>query len=201
MNIEILFDDSFIVVCKKPSGICAQEGSNINMVSLLKEQLSCDIFPVHRLDNQTQGIMVFAKQREAAAKLSTQIQNGSFKKKYIAYAIGEFENESGILEDLLFYDRNKNKSFVVKRERKGVKKASLHYKVLEYVNGITKLEIELFTGRTHQIRVQLASRQHPLAGDAKYGGKSEIYGNNFNLTAFFVSFFHPDTKKPMEFQI
>lgn len=175
---KIIFEDKSIIVCVKEPGVLSQESDRgePNMVSLLKEHTGGDIFPVHRLDRDVGGVMVFAKTKQAAGELSKQIADRSFKKRYIAVVHGVFEQESGVLEDLLFKDSRKNKVFVVDRERKGVKKASLEYEVVE-TNGVDSIvSVLLHTGRTHQIRVQFASRKHPIVGDSKYGAKDGIKG-------------------------
>ena len=140
-------------------------------MKILAEQTGSDIFPVHRLDTAVGGTMVFAKNSKTAAQLSKQITDGSFKKRYLAVVSGKPEEESGFFEDLLFKDSSKNKSYVVKRERKGVKKAKLGYELIASKDNMSLVKVLLYTGRSHQIRVQFASRKMPLIGDGKYGSK------------------------------
>ena len=168
--IEILYEDKELVACVKPVGF----SSETDLPNALKEQLNSEIYTLHRLDTPVGGVMVYAKSKEAAAKMSRKIsQNDDFKKTYLALCEGEFLEKEGIMQDLLFKDSKKNKSFVVKRERKGVKKAVLRYTILktgEYDGKMCSLAlVTLETGRSHQIRVQFASRKHPLLGDGKYG--------------------------------
>lgn len=168
--IEILYEDKELVACVKPVGF----SSETDLPKALKEQLNSEIYTLHRLDTPVGGVMVYAKSKEAAAKMSRKIsQNDDFKKTYLAVCEGEFLEKEGIMQDLLFKDSKKNKSFVVKRERKGVKKAVLRYTILktgEYDGKMCSLAlVTLETGRSHQIRVQFASRKHPLLGDGKYG--------------------------------
>ena len=168
--IKILYEDKNAVFCIKPSGIDSEK----EMPEKLKTQLSSEIYAVHRLDKPVSGVMVYAKTKESAADLSRKIaSSGDFKKEYLVVCEGEFSENEGVMEDLLFKDSSKNKSFVVKRERKGVKKAKLTYKVLKkgvFDEKVCSLVlVELQTGRSHQIRVQFASRKHPLLGDRKYG--------------------------------
>lgn len=171
--IEILYKNNDFIACIKPVGISSQ---NDGMIKLLKEQLNSDIFPVHRLDVQVSGVMVYALNKKSAAYLSKLIETGEFKKTYLAIIHNCPESKSGIFQDLLFKDSRKNKSFVVKKERKGVKKASLDYELLDSKNSDDKLysliKVNLHTGRTHQIRVQFASRKMPLIGDGKYGSNT-----------------------------
>ena len=168
--VKILYEDENVVFCIKPSGVDSEK----EMTEKLKNQLDSEIYAVHRLDKPVSGVMVYAKTKEAAADLSRKIAtNGDFVKEYLVVCEGEFLENEGVMEDLLFKDSSKNKSFVVKRERKGVKKAKLTYKVLGkgvFDKKVCSLVlVELQTGRSHQIRVQFASRKHPLFGDRKYG--------------------------------
>ena len=169
--IEILEQTPQLVVCIKPVGVRAQgEGEN-DLPALLKRQLGCEIYPVHRLDQAVGGVMVFAKTAPAAAKLSQAIAGGELQKEYLAVLERSPEQTEGELSDLLFHDRTKNKTYVVSRQRKGVKEAKLAYRVLDVQNGLCLVRIRLYTGRTHQIRVQFASRGMPLVGDGKYGSR------------------------------
>lgn len=197
--VDIIFEDSSIIVCLKPSGLQSQGGKN-DLVAMLdgyfeENEPSAKAYPVHRLDRETAGIMVFAKSSRSAAKLSAQITEGKMKKHYYAVVHGKPENESGILKDLLFHDRQKNKTFTVKKSRKGVKEASLEYKTVGFSDGFSLLDILLHTGRTHQIRVQFASRKMPLYGDGKYGGGS----GKLALFAYKLEFMHPETNEKLCF--
>ena len=172
--IHILFKSPELVVCVKPTGVLSQSGkpNQPDMPSLLSAQLGCQILPVHRLDREVGGVMVYAKTPASAASLSRQIQQGSFEKEYLAVVRGIPASSAGMMTDLLFHDRNRNKTYVVSRRRKGVKDARLLYRVLDTVDGQTLVQVRLLTGRTHQIRVQFASRGLPLLGDGRYGGGS-----------------------------
>lgn len=164
---EILHENRDFAVCVKPVGLDAQAG----VPDALKEQLGGEFYTVHRLDLNVGGVMVYARTKPAAAQLSKLIQDGAMVKEYVAMVHGAPE-ESGDWEDLLFKDSAQNKVFVVKRQRSGVKKARLEYRRL--TEGETSLvRIRLYTGRSHQIRVQFASRKFPLVGDHKYGSKDE----------------------------
>lgn len=162
---EILYHDDGLAVCIKPVGMDAEH----DVPAALQQILGGDIFPVHRLDQNVGGVMVFARTKAAAAALSKAVQDGTMVKEYVALVHGT-PPESGDWEDLLFKDSRKNKVFVVKRERKGVKKAKLEYRRLS--GGEASLvRIRLYTGRSHQIRVQFSSRGYPLVGDHKYGAR------------------------------
>lgn len=165
---EILYSDKNIIVCIKPVGFDSEK----QMVEKLKEQFDGDIYVVHRLDLNVGGVMVYARHKRMAAYLSKCIQEGSMVKEYLAIVHGNIEDE-GVLEDFLFKDSRKNKVFVVKKQRKGVKKAKLEYKKIKYENDKSTILIRLYTGRSHQIRVQFSSRGYPLVGDHKYGSRDE----------------------------
>lgn len=195
---EVLFNDLSVVVCIKPSGISAQDDGINSMPSLLCRHLGiAELYTVHRLDRKTSGIMVYARTKTAAAALSMAIQQGHFKKVYLAVLEGVLYDERGNLEDLLYYDRIKNKSYVVKRMRKGVRRASLDYKVIQVAEDKTLTQVCLHTGRTHQIRVQFASRGFPLVGDTSYGAQHTA--ETMGLWAAKLMFPHPETNEIMTF--
>lgn len=164
---EILYQDAALAVIAKPVGLDAQS----DVPTALTQELGGMFFPVHRLDLNVGGVMVYARTKQAAAALSKAITDGTMVKEYVAMVHGE-PPETGDWEDLLFKDSSRNKVFVVKRMRGGVKKARLEYRRL--CGGETSLVwIRLHTGRSHQIRVQFASRGYPLVGDHKYGSRDE----------------------------
>ncbi len=169
--IDILYEDDDFLACVKPVGVLSQNDKAEDLVKILQQQTSSPIYAVHRLDTAVGGTMIFAKNSVTAAELSRQISDGSFQKRYLAVIHGVPEKRHAVLQDLLFKDSLKNKSFVVKRERRGVKKASLEYDVLQCCDDASLVKILLHTGRTHQIRVQFASRKMPLLGDGKYGSR------------------------------
>ena len=160
---QILFDDKNIVVIVKPVGMDSEHE--------VPAALGGDLYPVHRLDKNVGGVMVYARTKAAAAALSKAIQDGTMVKEYVAMVHGT-PPEIGDWEDLLFKDSSKNKVFVVKKERKGVKKARLEYVRLN-AGERSLVRIRLHTGRSHQIRVQFSSRGFPLVGDHKYGSRDD----------------------------
>lgn len=164
---EILYSDKNIIVCVKPVGLDSEK----QVPDKLKEMFEGEIFPLHRLDLNVGGVMVYARNKFTAAQLSKVIQEGNMIKEYVAMVHGQPER-NGTLEDLLWKDSKKNKVFVVKRQRNGVKKAKLEYNVLKE-DEHSLIHVRLYTGRSHQIRVQFSSRGYPLVGDHKYGSKDK----------------------------
>ena len=163
---KILYDGCDVVVAVKPAGVLSEESATEqNMISYLSEQLGCKVFPVHRLDRAVGGAMVFAKNPAAASRMSAP---GAFEKEYIAVVHG-ITGESGEWRDLLFKDSRSNKSFVVKRMRRGIREAALSFVKAASDGDLSLVSVKLETGRSHQIRVQFSSRRHPIVGDGKYG--------------------------------
>lgn len=157
----VMYSDKDIIVCIKPVGVDSEKE--------LPQLLGGTVYPVHRLDQNVGGVMVFARTKQAAADLSRAIQDGTMVKEYVAMVHGT-PPENGDWTDLLWKDSTKNKVFVVKRERKGVKKARLEFhRLTEGEHSL--VHIRLHTGRSHQIRVQFSSRGFPLVGDHKYGSR------------------------------
>lgn len=164
---EIIYWDKNIVVCVKPVGL----DSEFQVPAKIKEILKGEVYPIHRLDLNVGGIMVYARNKTTASSLSRSIQEGTMIKEYLAMVHG-IPPKAAIWEDYLWKDARKNKVYVVKRMRKGVKKAKLEFHRLS--SGDTSLvHIRLYTGRSHQIRVQFSSRGFPLVGDHKYGSKAD----------------------------
>lgn len=162
---DILYSDRDLAVILKPTGMDSEH----QVPQAIQAALGGDVYPIHRLDVNVGGVMVYARTRAAAAALSKAVQEGSFVKEYRALVHG-VPPENGVWEDFLFKDSRKNKVFVVKKERKGVKKASLEFTRLTDSDP-SLVHIRLHTGRSHQIRVQFASRGFPLVGDHKYGSR------------------------------
>ena len=197
---NILFKNKDFIVCVKPQGIPSQPDPSgcVDMTALVSEELikngeKSDIFVVHRLDRSTGGLIIYARNKEAAAAFSRLVaEKDGFQKEYLAVISGMPENESGNMTDYLFKDSAQKKAFVVKSERKGAKLASLDFKTLQTVSEDDKifslLRITLNTGRFHQIRAQLSSRGMPIYGDGKYGSREKA--PNFALWASKITFIY-----------
>lgn len=224
MKKYIVYEDRDILIAYKPAGIATQTArlGQQDMVSELKNYLSGQpqyrgkgepyLGLVHRLDQPVAGILVFGKTKEAAASLSRQIAEGKLHKYYYAVIYGRPEKEKGTLRDYLYKDGKTNMSCIVAEDFPQAKKARLSYRcvntlmALEMQEEISLMEIELFTGRHHQIRVQMAHAGMPLLGDSKYGSEEDkefsrqIGVKNVALCAFRLQFIHPATGKNMKFE-
>ena len=203
MEARILYQDEYIAAAFKPCGVLSEAHDSLpNMPAILRELCGCEVNVVHRLDRTTQGIMIFAKTRAAAAKLSAQIQRGEVQKTYLAVVEGT-PDEHGELTDLLYYDRTRGKSYVVRRERRGVKEAKLTYERLYTAQigsvPVSEVRVDLLTGRTHQIRVQFASRGLPLCGERKYAQDPDDCA--LALWSYALGFTHPATRERMRFEL
>lgn len=205
---KILYEDKYLLVCEKPVGVESQISSKNkeDMPTILSKYRqekgeNTYIGVVHRLDTATGGAMIYSKREDMTGKLSALVQSGDYGKVYLAVVHGKPEEACGEMRDMLYHDKMKNKSFVCAKERKGVKEAILNYRTLETVDvdggeRVSLIEIELVTGRTHQIRVQFASRKMPLVGDGKYGSRDNKA--TCALWSHKVRFVHPVTKKVIE---
>lgn len=205
---KILYEDKYLLVCEKPVGVESQISSSgkEDMISLLSEYRKDKgedgyIGLVHRLDTATGGAMIYSKQENITGKISGILNSADYEKEYFAIVHGSPEQLEGEFCDLLYHDKLKNKSFVVKKSRNGVKEAILRYHVIDSVeneNGerISLVRVRLVTGRTHQIRVQFASRGMSLLGDGKYGSRDNKA--SLALWSCRLMFAHPVTKKKIE---
>ena len=197
MNTKILYHDEDIVVCVKPVGAQSERGPQ-GMPGMIAQALGCPeetVYPVHRLDTVTGGVMVYALNSRAAAALSEGIRRGEMRKTYLARTEG-VPPAQGRWEDLLFFDTRSRKAYVVNRPRRGARQAVLTFERLREENGQALVRVQPLTGRTHQIRVQFASRGFPLVGDRRYGART---GSSAQLWAAGVAFRHPRTGVEMEF--
>ena len=209
-NLKVIFEDNHIIVVEKQPNIPSQSDKtgDIDMLTLVKQYIKVKynkpgnvyLGLVHRLDRPVGGVMVFAKTSKAASRLSEQVRQKVFKKKYLAVVDGKIENENGTLEDYLYKDERNNISKVVNKEKKNAKLAKLDYKVLAYneVKDLSLVEINLHTGRHHQIRVQLSNFGHSIFGDQKYGTRGQ--GKQIALWAYELTIEHPITKEEMVFK-
>ena len=175
-GLTVLYRRPGMAACLKPAGVSSEAGSPAcpGAPELLAASLGLPpaaVRPVHRLDKAASGVLLCALDQKTAAALSRMIAEGRMEKTYLAVAEGAPEAPSGRWTDLLYWDRKSRKAYAVSRPRKGVKEAALSYRLLGQRDGLSLLSFTLETGRTHQIRVQCASRRLPLFGDARYGAK------------------------------
>ncbi len=197
INLKVIYEDNHIIVVEKPANIPSQgdKTGDLDMLTIIKAYLkekynkpgNVYLGLVHRLDRPVGGVMVFAKTSKAAARLSEQVREKVFKKKYLVIVNGKFEEKKGTLKDYLLKNERLNKSRVVEEGTKNSKYAELDYEVLKYdkEQNLSLLKINLHTGRHHQIRVQLSSRDHSIYGDAKYNGRGsarQLYLWAYELT-------------------
>ena len=207
--VKVIYEDNHLLVVEKPVNILSQ-GDNTNdddMVNLLKKYLKekynkpGNVFVglVHRLDRPVGGCMVFAKTSKAASRLSEQVRNKSFKKTYRAVIHGNMNKKEDNLLDYLYKNKKTNMVSVVSKNTKDAKDARLYYETLDSQKGFSLVQIDLKTGRPHQIRVQFASRKHPLFGDQRYGQHLNKVGQQIALWSYKIEIVHPTTKEKMEF--
>lgn len=206
---QIVFEDNHIVVLIKPQNLLSQgdETGDENLVDLLKNYIKVkynkpgNVFVglVHRLDRPTGGLMVFAKTSKAASRLSEQIKEGDFEKVYLAALVGALKEKEGTLVNYLEKNEDTNIVKVLSYAKSGAKKAQLKYRLLEDNTKLSLVEVELITGRSHQIRAQFANIGNPVFGDAKYGGDI-VKGWDLALWAYKLSFIHPTTKEVIVFK-
>ena len=169
---KILYENNDLIFVVKPRGVASQPSpKSEDMITLLSEYTKSTVLCVHRLDTATGGVMVYAKNDKSAALLSKAFAEKTIQKEYLA-VVKQISITEGEMTDFLWHDKSKNKSFSVKTKRKGAKEAKLSYKVIASDDEKSLVRIKLYTGRTHQIRVQFATRGFPLYGDGKYGGRS-----------------------------
>lgn len=196
---ELLYKDEHIIVCIKPPRVLSTDEPG-GMPELIRQELQdpdADVRTVHRLDRVVSGLMVLARSAEAASELSRQIREGQFQKEYLAVVHGRPEADCGTLTDLLLRNKQERKTYVVSQPGKGVQEAILNYQVLQSTQDLSRVRIELITGRTHQIRAQFSSRGIPLVGDRKYATLDDPC--EIALWSCRLAFTHPATGEPMEF--
>ena len=196
---ELIYQDADIVVCIKPARVLSTDepGGVPDLVREALEDPKADVRTVHRLDRVVSGLMVLARNAKAASELSRQIRDNEFEKEYMAVLHGCPVEEQGTLRDLLGRDKARKMTYVASEPAKGVQEAVLHYQLRSRKGDISKVQIQLETGRTHQIRVQFSSRGLPLVGERKYSELNDPC--EIALWSYRLAFTHPKTGKRMEF--
>ena len=196
---EIIYQDKDIIVCVKPPRVLSTDEPG-GLPDLIRQELgdpNANVRTVHRLDRTVSGLMVLARRSKAASELSRQIREGEFHKEYVAVIHGTPEEDAAELQDLLLRNKQERKTYIVTEPGKDVQEARLSYQVLNRVQDLTRVRIQLHTGRTHQIRAQFSGRGWPLVGDRKYGIPDEA--EEIALWSYRLAFHHPYSGKPMEF--
>lgn len=207
--INVIYEDNHLLVVEKPVNVLSQgdDTNDKDMVNLLKNYIKVkynkpgNVFLglVHRLDRPVGGIMVFAKTSKAASRLSEQVRNKSFKKTYRAVLNGNMKKDKDILKDYLYKNKKTNMVSVVNKNHKDAKDAELSYETISKNEKFSMVQVDLKTGRPHQIRVQFSSRNHPLFGDQRYGQHINKKGDQIALWSYKIEITHPTTKEKMEF--
>lgn len=209
-KLKVIYEDNHIIIVEKIPNVPSQSDKtgDIDMLTMVKQYIkekynkpgNVYLGLVHRLDRPVGGIMIFAKTSKAASRLSDQVREKIFKKKYLAVVDGKIENKSGTLEDYLYKDERNNISKVVNKNKKNAKFAKLDYEVIKYdeVKNLSLVKVNLHTGRHHQIRVQLSNFGHSIFGDQKYGTRGQ--GKQIALWAYELTINHPITKEEMTFK-
>ena len=195
---EIIYQDRDIVVCVKPPRVLSTDEPG-GMPELIRNAFgdeNANVRTVHRLDRAVSGLMVFARRAKAASELSRQIRENEFQKEYLAIVHGHPEKE-GRWTDLLLRNKQERKTYIVTDPGKDVQEAILTYQVLNRTEDLSRVRIQLITGRTHQIRAQFSGRGFPLVGDRKYGTMQDEC--EIALWSYRLAFHHPYSGKPMEF--
>ncbi len=209
-KLKVIYEDNHILVVEKPPNVPSQSDktNDIDMLTICKKYIkekynkpgNVYLGLVHRLDRPVGGIMIFAKTSKSASRLSNQVREKTFKKKYLTVVDGKLKNKTGLLEDYLYKNERNNISKVVNKDKKNAKYAKLEYEEITYdeVKDLSLLLINLYTGRHHQIRVQLSNFGHSIFGDQKYGTRGK--GKQIALWAYELEIEHPITKEKMIFK-
>lgn len=209
-DLIILHEDNHVIVVLKPQNIpsCEDESKDKDMLTMIKDYIKVKydkpgnvyLGLVHRLDRPTGGVMVFAKSSKAAARLSEQIKNGDFEKRYFAVVVGRPKEEKATLTHYMKKNAINNMVYICPPTVSGAKFAELEYSLVEKTETLSLVDVKLHTGRSHQIRVQMNAIGTPIYGDMRYGGEKAIKGN-LALWAYYLSFTHPVSKERMVFRV
>lgn len=209
-ELNVVYEDNHIIVVIKPQNIPTQEddSKDKDLLTMVKEYIKIKenkpgnvyVGLVHRLDRPTGGLMVFAKTSKAASRLTQEMHTGDFKKRYLTVVVGKPRDKRAKLVNYLMKNARTNTVQVVPELTTNAKRAELEYQVLDEKEKVSLVEVQLLTGRSHQIRVQMKHVGCPVYGDVKYGGDSLAKGHNLALWAYELKFIHPTTKENMTFK-
>lgn len=205
MNISILYEDNHLIVVEKPVNmpVQADDSKDIDLLSYVKNDIkhrynkpgNVYVGMIHRLDRPVGGVIVFAKTSKAASRMSNILRKQELERKYMAVVRGTLEQKQGRMIDYLWKDRRRNMVHVVEQKHVDAKKAVLDYKRIATKEGLSLVQVQLQTGRSHQIRVQMQANGHPLYGDQKYGANINKPGQQIALWAYSLAFDHPVKKE------
>ena len=209
-ELNVVYEDNHIIVVIKPQNIPTQEddSKDKDLLTMVKEYIKIKenklgnvyVGLVHRLDRPTGGLMVFAKTSKAASRLTQEMHTGDFKKRYLTVVVGKPRDKRAKLVNYLMKNARTNTVQVVPELTTNAKRAELEYQVLDEKEKVSLVEVQLLTGRSHQISVQMKHIGCPVYGDVKYGGDSLAKGHNLALWAYELKFIHPTTKENMTFK-
>ena len=209
-ELNVVYEDNHIIVVIKPQNIPTQEddSKDKDLLTMVKEYIKIKenkpgnvyVGLVHRLDRPTGGLMVFAKTSKAASRLTQEMHTDDFKKRYLTVVVGKPRDKRAKLVNYLMKNARTNTVQVVPERTTNAKRAELEYQVLDEKEKVSLVEVQLLTGRSHQIRVQMKHIGCPVYGDVKYGGDSLAKGHNLALWAYELKFIHPTTKENMTFK-
>ena len=209
-ELKVIYEDNHIIVVLKPQNVLSQgdETGDESVLDMVKNYIketynkpgNVYVGLVHRLDRPTGGVMVFAKTSKAASRLTEQLKNKDFSKKYLAVVVGKPKYKASRLEHFLQKDEQNNIVKVCPRGVEGAKQAILEYNTISAKDKVSLVDVKILTGRSHQIRVQMSEIKTPVFGDVKYGGDTLAKGHNLALWAYELSFIHPTTKQRMTFK-
>jgi len=210
-QLKVVYEDNHVIVVVKPQNLPTQEdeSKDKDLLTIVKEYIkekenkpgNVYVGMVHRLDRPTGGVMVFAKTSKAASRLTEQIQNGDLKKRYLAVINGKPREKRAKLVNFLKKNARTNTVDIVPELTTGAKRAELDYEIIEEKEKVSLADIKLYTGRSHQIRVQMKNIGCPVYGDVRYGGDKLAKGHNLALWSYELKFIHPTTKENMTFKV
>ena len=208
MNIPILYEDNHLIIVEKPVNmpVQADQSQDLDLLTYIKADIkerynkpgNVYVGLIHRLDRPVGGAIVFAKTSKAASRMADLLRKQEINRTYLAVVRGKVIRRQGRLTDFVWKDRQKNEVYVVHKHKEGAKKAVLDYTLIESKQDVSLVKVQLQTGRSHQIRVQMKQLGHPLYGDQKYGQHVNKRGQQIALWSHTISFIHPVKREEIQ---